>query len=704
MHIIKLALIGLSISPFAISAQVSQKDTIQQPDSAERAQQLETVSVRDRNEANPGYSARRTTSATKTDLPLRDIPQSITVISKSLISDRSLQSMSEIARYIPGVTFGQGEGHRDAPTIRGNASTADFYLDGVRDDAQYLRDTYNVERIEALKGSNALVFGRGGGGGVINRVTKQADWTSARSISAEGGSFDHKRTTVDLGGGVTKSFAARLNAMAENSGSFRAATDLTRRGFSPAVTVVAGGNVLRMGYEYLADDRTVNRGVPSFKGVPSPAPIRTFFGDPDASRSWLYAHSGSLLLERESPGVFTLRNRTIAMKYDKRYQNVLPDAVTADGSQVTLTGYRAQHDRRNIFNQTDIVISSRPSRVKHTVLLGAEFGRQNTDNFRATGFFGSSTAIRVPFGSPTVNSGVVFKQNPTDADNNVRTSVASVYAQEQLEIGRHLQAIAGVRGEQFTITFLNNRVGQKLSSNDVMVSPRIGLNLKPVDKVSLYASMSVSHLPSSGDQFSALTATTSTLEPELFRNSELGFKWDVLPTLSFTSAVYKLDRSNTSAPNPVDPSRLLQTGKQRSSGFEANLAGNFAAHWQVFAGFARQRAEILNRTTSSRAGASVPMVPGHGASLWSRYDVSQRLGFGAGIVAQSRMFAAIDNTVTLPAFKRADAALYFTPMHNLRLQANIENLLNVRYYANSHGNNSIMPGAPRTVRISATAF
>src|SRR5918992_2494828 len=231
------------------------------------------------------YTARRTTTATRTDAQLRDVPQAITVVSRDLIADQSMQSMSDVVRYIPGVSMGQGEGHRDAPTIRGQSSTADFFADGVRDDAQYLRDLYNVERVEALNGPNAMIFGRGGGGGVINRVTKEAQWLSTRSFTLEGGSFEHRRATLDVGNGFGRMLAARLNGMIEDSRQFRDATELERQGVNPTAAILAGNTIVHVGYEYFADRRTVNRGIPSFQGAPAPAEISTFFGDPDASRS-----------------------------------------------------------------------------------------------------------------------------------------------------------------------------------------------------------------------------------------------------------------------------------------------------------------------------------------------------------------------------------------------------------------------------------
>ncbi|MBA2688314.1 MAG: TonB-dependent siderophore receptor [Gemmatimonadaceae bacterium] len=701
MHFIKLALVGAVLVPSALQSQT--KDSVTK-DSAVHAHELETVSVREKLADKSGYNARRISSATKTNVPLLNVPQSITVLTNAALADQSVQSMAEIARFIPGVTFGQGEGHRDAPTIRGNASTADFFLDGVRDDAQYHRDIYNVERVEALKGSNAMAFGRGGGGGVINRVTRIAEWSVNRSVVVEGGSADHKRTTLDFGNGITTRFAARVTGMAENSGSFRQFTTLSRRGINPTATFLFGKTMVHAGYERFVDARTVDRGVPSFQGRPSSAPIYRFFGDPGVSNASLSAHNGNITVEREWGSAISARNRTQLSSYDKSYANVFPGAASSNGSQVTLTGYRNSHDRSSFFNQTDLVFNGQTGAVKHALLAGSEFGNQKTLNFRETGFFGTATSLLVAFASPSVVSNVAFRQNATDADNDVRANVAAIYAQDQLSIGKHWQAIVGARQEAFEIRFRNRRNSDRLERSDRMTSPRAGLVFKPVDAMSFYGSVAVSHLPGSGDQFSSLTATTETLKPERFTNHELGFKWDLLPALSVSSAVYSLDRNNTSAPDPVNPTRVIQTGSQRSTGFEANFAGNITPKWNVIAGIANQSAEITERTSASRAGASVPLVPGKSASLWTRYDVDARFGVGVGMVAQSKMYAAIDNTVTLPGFERTDAAIYFVPARNLRAQVNIENAFNVRYFATSHGNNNILPGAPRTVRLSLRVF
>ncbi|HEX7241980.1 MAG TPA: TonB-dependent siderophore receptor [Longimicrobiaceae bacterium] len=651
-----------------------------------------------------GYAARRTTTATRTDTPLRDTPQSASVVTAQLIADQSMQGMADVVRYVPGVTMGQGEGHRDAPTIRGNASTADFFVDGVRDDAQYLRDLYNAERVEALKGPNAMVFGRGGGGGVLNRVSKEAQWAPTRVLAVEGGSFGHRRGAVDLGQGLGSAVAARFNGVYEDSDGFRDRFGVRRYGLNPTVALAAGARTtLRAGYEYFNDERTVDRGIPSFQGRPSGADITTFFGNPDVSHSAMEVHAAGATLEHETPFGLTLRNRTRFVDYDKFYQNSFPGAVNAAGTQVSLSAYNNATDRRNLFNQTDLILAAVTGPVRHTLLLGGEVGRQETDNFRETGYYnGTATSLPVPFGQPTVATPITFRQSATDADNRAVATVAGVYLQDQLELSRHWQAVLGVRYDRFDVDFHNNRSGQELSREDDLLSPRAGLVFKPVEAASLYGSWSVSYLPSSGDQFSSLTATTSTLEPERFDNYEVGAKWDVLPDLALTAAVYRLDRSNTSAPDPNDATRVVQTGSQRTTGLELGAMGSLTSAWQVMGGFAEQRAEITRTIAAAKEGARVPLVPERTVSLWNRWQLLPALGLGLGVVHQSDMYAAIDNTVTLPGFTRADAALFVRLHPLLGAQVNVENLLDERYYATSHGNNNIMPGASRTVRVTLT--
>jgi len=371
---------------------------------------------------------------------------------------------------------------------------------------------------------------------------------------------------------------------------------------------------------------------------------------------------------------------------------------------VTLSAYSNATDRRNLFNQTDVIYAVATGPVRQTLLVGAEFGHQATDNFRRTGFFDDSAAtLVVPFATPRATAPATFRQSATDADAQSVVGLAAVYAQDQLALGERWQAVAGVRFDRFDLRYDDRRSGRELRRRDEMFSPRAGLVFKPLEPLSLYGSYSISYLPSSGDQFSSLSTSTVTLEPERFTNRELGLKWEPRHDLSLTGAFYRLDRTNTSAPDPNDPALLVQTGRQRTTGYELGVSGNLTSAWQIAGGYAAQRATIVSRTVASPAGATSPLVPHASLSLWNRYQLTRRFGAGVGVIHQGDMYAAINNEVTLPGFTRLDAAAYLRLSDDVRLQLNVENLLDERYYATSHGNNNIMPGASRTLRVSVTA-
>jgi catecholate siderophore receptor len=209
----------------------------------------------------------------------------------------------------------------------------------------------------------------------------------------------------------------------------------------------------------------------------------------------------------------------------------------------------------------------------------------------------------------------------------------------------------------------------------------------------------VSYLPSSGDQFSSLTVITQQVKPEKFDNYEVGAKWDIRGNLSLTSALYRLNRTNTRAVDPNDPRRILQTGSQRTNGYEIGLNGSVTRNWRIAGGYAYQDAFITSATTVARAGAQMAQVPHHTFSLWNHYQILPKLGAGLGIIHRSNMFAAIDNTVTLPGYTKLDGAIYYSLSERWRLQANLENVLNRKYYINADGNNNISPGCPLGVRL-----
>ncbi len=647
-----------------------------------------------------GYVTAATSTATRTLTPLRDIPQSVTVISKELMRDQMMMSIADVVRYVPGVTAHQGENNRDQLIIRGNSTSADFFVNGQRDDVQYYRDLYNLERVEAIKGPNAMIFGRGGGGGVINRVTKEAGFTPFREVSLQGGSFGHKRLAADVDQPFGERLAFRLNGVYENSGSFRKYVDLERYGVSPTLTFSPSTRTkLTLGYENFHDGRASDRGITSFGGLPADVAVDTYYGSPKDGRVRAGVNLGSVLVDHQI-GRVSIRNRTQFGAYDRFYQNYVPGAASADQRLVALSAYNNATQRLNAFNQTDVIGTVFTGKIRHTLLGGVEVGRQLTDNFRRTGYFNTSaTSVQVPFSDPVLSSPAVFRQSATDANNHLKVNLGATYLQDQVQLSRFVQLVGGIRFDRFDLQYRNNRNGDNLRRVDNLVSPRAGVIFRPVEPVSLYVNYSVSFLPSSGDQFASLTTITQQVKPEKFTNYEVGMKWDVSRNLALTTALYRLDRTNTRSTDPNDPTRIVQTGSQRTNGFEMGATGSLTGKWQVAGGYAYQDAFVTQATAAARAGAQVGQVAHHVFSLWNNYRVFPRVGAGLGVTNRSNMFATIDNSVVLPSYTRADAAVFFSLTEKVRLQANVENLFDRRYFVNADSNTNISPGSPRAIRV-----
>lgn len=655
----------------------------------------------------PQYQAKRTRSASKTDTALLDLPQSISVITSDAIRDQNLLSIGDVVRYVPGVGIAQGEGNRDTPVFRGNSSTSDMFVDGMRDDVQYFRDFYNIEQVEVLRGPNAMIFGRGGSGGVLNRVTKVADWDEHRALSVGFGSWGRTRGTVDIGQGMSDRLAYRVTAMVEDSNSFRDDVSVERHGINPTLSWQLGAaTALTVGVEHFRDQRVADRGIPSYLGRPLQTDPSTFFGDPERSPTRAEVNSFQATLDHEFANRLQLRNRVRLADYDKFYQNVYPGAVNADGSSVSLSAYNNATERRNLFNQTDLIWSLESGDISHQFLAGMELGRQSTDNFRQTGYFTSMgadvTRVQVPVSTPRTLLPIEFRQSATDADNHGVATVAAFYLQDQIEFSRNWQAIVGLRFDRFDVDFDNQRSNTRISTRDSLWSPRAGLIYKPTETVSIYANYSLAYVPRAGDQLSSLSPSNETLDPEKFVNYEFGAKWEVTTRLSATAALFRLDRSRVSAPDPQDPARSILVDGQYTEGLELGLAGRLSDDWSIMAGYAFQRGKIIADLSSSvRDGAELAQLPRHSASLWNRYDLNERWSVAVGMVHRGSIYAALDNTVELAAFTRYDAALYFAATDQLQLQLNIENLGDKHYYATAHNNNNITPGSPRAAFVSA---
>lgn len=670
------------------------------------------------NADDTSYLVKRTTAGTKTDTAIIDLPQSVTVINQALIKDMNMQSMADVTRYVPGIGMANGEGNRDAPIFRGSTNASgDFYIDGVRDDVEYYRDLYNVEQVEALTGPNAMIFGRGGSGGIINRVTKQANFGPAvRALDLTLGSYQNRRLSVDVGQTLCDTVAIRVAGLVEASGGYQRNAMLNRSGINPTVAIRPDRQTsIVLGYEHFEDRRAADRGIPSLNGRPLDLPVDAIIGDPDAGSrpTRLVSDAVSSIIEHDFANGIRLSNKTRYTDYDKLYQNYNGGAINAKNNTVSIAAYNNHQWRKNLFNQTDLSFELQSGGVRHQILTGLELGQQDTDYLRKTGLFASgATAVNVPLSRTDGALPVNYLVGGSNSDRNGSSSatIAGIYIQDQMELNQQWQLIAGLRYDSFKLDYTNNLPGgtlalqpgpAHLSSNDNLVSPRLGIVFKPIQSATLYANYSVASFPRGGDQLSSLSSVNQGLKPEKFTNYEIGGKLAINPDLLATIAVYRLNRDNVAVVNPATGIVDQLADGQRTNGVELGINGRLSSAWSINGGYAHQDAKLL-ATTSATAlnGAAVGMVPQNTFSMWNRYDFTQALGAGLGLIHRSDMFTSTSNAVVLPAYTRFDAAVFYEINPKLKLQINVENLANKTYFLSANGDNNITPGSPRVYRVS----
>lgn len=649
-----------------------------------------------------GYKANNSVTATKTDTPLLDVPQSISVVTRERLDDQAQRSMADVLRYVPGTTVGQGEGNRDQITLRGQNTTADFFLDGARDDVQYYRSLYNIERVEILKGPFALIFGRGGSGGIINRVQKTP---TAEALSASGtasiNTFGAWDIAADINTPISGNAAFRLNANYESLDNHREFFGGERYAINPYFAVDLGQWKMGLSYEYVHDDRVTDRGVPSIATVvgepnrPISGYDSTFFGTPGVNRAGLEAHIFKTRLDGELADDLNWSTTVLYGDYDKFYVNVFANgAATSQTGSVALSSYIDPTKRQNFIAQTNLVWDVKVGSVGNKILLGLEYGDQESSNQRRNGTLSSNTLNLANIVYPTVTFGSLARHTESSVQ------FTSAYAQDQISVGEHVDVVVGLRYDRFEIKG-TDLIGtpRPFARTDEKVSPRIGLILKPQETISIYGSYSQSFLPRSGDQFLTMTANQANLAPEKFTNYELGAKWDIRPDLNVTLAMFQLDRTNATTPNPNNVTATINIGETRTKGVEFALTGRITPQWQMSGGYTYQDAQLRGN-----GFVRLAQVPEHQFAFWNRYDFTGNVGAGLGVVRQSSQFAAIRtaaNTTRLPGFTRLDAALFLKADEQVELQVNIENLLDEQYFSDAHNNNNITPGAPINARFTA---
>ena len=655
-------------------------------------------------------------NALKTPTPIIDVPQSLSIITADQITLQGFTSIGDIINYTPGVNTSQGEGHRDAIVFRGVRSTADFFIDGVRDDVQYYRPLYNLEQVELLRGPNALFFGRGGTGGILNRVTKKGvigeNFTGYKATADTYGEFD---VQIDGNFSVSENSAFRINAFYEGLNNHRDFYDGDRFGVNPTARFELGLNTtLDLSYEYIDHDRSIDRGIPTGSDG---RPVKDFdeivFGDPERNYHQLEAHSFRAALQHEFSENLKGNFSAFYGDYDKLYQNFYASGYNqaATPDEVTLDGYVDATKRENLVLSGNLIGEFATGFINHTLVAGAEYIDTSSHQNRFNAFWDTTSddneifTISRPLnlrGDIGVNASGVTTTNDFTADLNddtrVNIDVFSAYIQNEIEISDMLDLIVGARFDSFDIKVFNVPADETRSRKDEEITPRVGLVFKPLESISIYGSFSESFLPRSGEQFANINGNNNQLDPNTFTNLEAGVKWDFSQGLSFTAAVFEIEQSSPQVADN-DPS-TLDVIDSKIKGFEAQVKGLVTNRWFVSAGYSYLDGEQVNR--SGKTGLRPRELPENMFSIWNSFQVTDKFGLGLGLTYQDESFINNGNSAVLPSYTRLDASAYYDVSDKLRVQVNVENLTDKLYFPNSHSTHQATVGTPLNARLTVS--
>ena len=641
-------------------------------------------------------------TALKTPVPIIDVPQTLSIVTDDEIRIQGFRELGDIVRYTPGVNTSQGEGHRDSIVFRGVRSTADFYLDGVRDDVQYYRSLYNLEQVEILRGPNALLFGRGGTGGIINRVTKKAvldEQFGSFDMGADSfGAFDF---AVDYNVSTGEKSALRINFHSDTLENHRDYYDGDRYGFNPTLRLeISPATTLDLSYEHADHERFIDRGVPTLNGEPVEAFEEIVFGDTDTNLQTLRADIYRANLSHEFSDT---RKGNLVVQYSdfqKLYKNYYASGYSG-GDTFTADGYLDPTERNNLIISGNIVNEFQTGSAKHTLLVGAEIIDTENENYRYNTFFITTEDDNEVFNiTRPINFGVnaagVRTYNDFTADLKSSTEsdieVTSIYIQDQIDVTDKFKILLGGRFDNFDITVRDVKKGTSESREDEEFSPRAGLIFKPQENVSLYVSYAESFLPRSGEQFKKLDANAARLDPDVYESTEIGVKWDIRPGLSFTASYF--DSEQTIATRDSDTGENSEIVGLQVDGIELELKGQVTEKLSLAIGYSDLDGETAK-------GGEPREIPEYTASLWATYEVNDRFGIGFGVTAQGESNIKNDKPgLILPDYTRVDFAAYYDLADDLSIQLNVENVTDELYFPHSHSTHQASVGEPLNARIS----
>jgi len=666
--------------------------------------ELSVTAESEREEDNP--QVKEVSTATRTSTPVRYVPQAIDTVKTANVLDYGSNTLGKALEGIPNVSSG-ADTRFDSIRIRGFEASNDFYLDGIRDDSQYIRDLHNIERVEVLKGPAAVLYGRGSQGGIVNRVSKAPEHGRRSSIEAQGGSEDLRSLYADLSTDPSDNLSLRLNMGNQDNNSFRDGIDGSRQLFAPSMSWQLSPDLnWLVQYEYSRYNRTPDRGIPGVDGRPADVGRSTTYGD--TQRDYIDDRAQSLRsrLNYQLNETWQLRHTLGLFKLDSEFDNTYLTGYNASNKTVTRQRWQQDLTTRNLFNNLEAEGDFATLGLEHKLLIGLEFGNQRRDPTLYT------TATVAAGGRPVPSLDVYHPDRSlqhngrmvVSSDNHTVVDSRGLYLQDQIRLNDQWQLLAGVRFDQFEVQTTNKvrNLSEKQDSNTT--SPRLGVVYTPWRDHSFYASWSKTFSPVGGGLIGitpGAPGNTNDTGPELTRQKEIGVKSDWLDErLSTTLAVYELELYNRRTRDPSNPEITLLSGLQRSRGIELTATGNIVGNWYVRGGIGLQDATIV-KDNNGLEGNRINDVAKRNASLFVTWK--PELGWYAetGLTLVGERYADNQNTTVLPGYGRWDALAGFRT-HDWDVRAALSNLTDKTYYSSATSAAQIQVGDPRSLVVTGS--
>lgn len=650
----------------------------------------DAIQVAVTGEQEEGYAVDSATTATRTETPLRDIPQSIQVVPQQVLEDQQVIRASEALRNVSGVQRGNTVGGiSEVFNIRGFQQFGGNLRDGFRENT-FLVETANLERIEILKGPASVLYGNLDPGGIINYVTKQPLSEPFYAAALQAGSFGLVRPTIDLSGPLNpeRSVLYRLNAAYERGGNFRDFdTDVERFFISPVIAWnISDRTDITFEFEYLNDQRPFDRGLVAFGTDVADIPFDRVLGELDDSSERTNLLAG-YRLEHHFSDNWRLRNRFRFSYEDFTLANADPSSLNEDTGELSRAFIISDSEEETYALQTELIGNFTTGLVEHTLLLGFDLSWQTREGAVLFAEAPSINIFNPVYGIATIPPRDQF---PFNFPNLTETNSFGIFLQDQVTLTENLKFLVGGRFDSIDQTTLTSE------RESQAFSPRVGIVYQPIEPISLYTSFSRSFQPNTRTRVDG-----SLLEPVRGTQYEVGVRGEFLNHRLITNlAAYEITRSNIAITDPDNPSFAIPLGEQRSRGIELDVTGEILPGWNIIASYAYTDARVT-KDNNLQPGNLIEGVPFNSASLWSTYEIQtgdfQGLGFGLGLFYVGERQGDLNNSFQVPGYVRTDASVFYS-RSNWRAAINVNNLFNIDYIEAAQLRTRIDPGVPLTVR------